>query len=231
MQYRRSLKKTEHDKRAYCALCFCGCYILVLGCQKFTSSWWRHHKETFAALLVLCAGNSHVPGEFPTQRPVTPSFEVFFDLLNKWLSKQSIRRCFETPSRSLRRHFNMQYRWSLNRTEHNKWFYCALCFCGCIMLCFSCWVSRIDLLTYVTHWGRVTHICVGNLTNIASDNGLSPERRQAIIWTNAGMMLIGPLGTNFSEILIEIQTFSLKKMRLKVSSAKWRPFCLGLNVF
>ena len=126
-EYRRSLKKTEHDKRAYCALCFCGCYILVLRCQKFTSSWWRHQKETFAALLVLCAGNSHVPGEFPTQRPVTPSFEVFFDLrLNKWLSKQSIRRCFETPSRSLWRHCNMQYRWSLNRTEHNNWFYFAL---------------------------------------------------------------------------------------------------------
>ena len=74
------------------------------------------------------------------------------------------------------------------------------------------------------------HICVGNLTIIGSDNGLSPGRRQAIIWTNAGILLIGPLGTNFSEILIEILTFSFKKMRLKVSSAKRRPFCLGLNV-
>ena len=55
-------------------------------------------------------------------------------------------------------------------------------------------------------------------------------RRQAIIWTNAGILLIGPLGTNFSEILIEILTFSFKKMRLKVLSAKRRPFCLGLNV-
>ena len=53
---------------------------------------------------------------------------------------------------------------------------------------------------------------------------------QAIIWTDAGLLLIGPLGTNFSEILIEILTFSFKKMRLKVSSAKRRPFCLGLNV-
>ena len=82
----------------------------------------------------------------------------------------------------------------------------------------------------LTHWGRVTHICVGNLTIIGSDNGLSPERRQAIIWTNAAILLIGPLGTNFSEILIEIQTFSLKKIRLKMASAKCRPFCLGLNV-
>ena len=82
----------------------------------------------------------------------------------------------------------------------------------------------------LTHWGRVTHICVGKLTIIGSDNGLSPGRRQAIIWTNAGILLIGPLGTNFSEILIEIVPFSFKKMRLKVSSAKRRPFCLGLNV-
>ena len=76
----------------------------------------------------------------------------------------------------------------------------------------------------------MTHKCVGKLTIIGSDNGLSPDRRQAIIWTNAGLLLIGPLGTNFSEILIEILTFSFKKMRLKVSSEKRRPFCLGLNV-
>ena len=86
------------------------------------------------------------------------------------------------------------------------------------------------LLVPLTHWGRETHICVGKWTIIVSDNGLSPGRRQAIIWTNAGILLIGPLGTNFNEILIEIQTFSFKKMHLKMSSAKWRPFCLGLNV-
>ena len=76
----------------------------------------------------------------------------------------------------------------------------------------------------------MTHICVGKLTIIGSDNGLSPGRRQAIIWTNAGVLLIGPLGTNFSEIFIGIKTFSFKKMYLKMSSAKGRPFCLGLNV-
>ena len=70
----------------------------------------------------------------------------------------------------------------------------------------------------------MTHICVSKLTIIGSDNGLSPDRRQAIFWTNAGILLIGPLGTNFSEISIEILTFSIKKMRLNVSSAKWRPF-------
>ena len=81
----------------------------------------------------------------------------------------------------------------------------------------------------LTHWDRVTHICVGNLTIIGSDNGLSPGRHQAIIWTNVGMLLIGPLGTNFSEMLIKIHTFSFKKIHLKTSSAKWRLFCLGLN--
>ena len=59
---------------------------------------------------------------------------------------------------------------------------------------------------------------------------MSPDRRQAIIWTNDGLLLIGPLGTNFIEILIEILTFSFNKMHLKVSSAKRRPFCLSLNV-
>ena len=76
----------------------------------------------------------------------------------------------------------------------------------------------------------MTHKCVGNQTIIDSDNGLSPGRRQAIIWTNALILLIRHLGTNFSDIVIEILSFSLKKMRFKVLSAKWRPFCLGLNV-
>ena len=95
----------------------------------------------------------------------------------------------------------------------------------------SNWINstRFPNLSHLTHWGRVTHICVGKLTTIGSDNGLSPGRRQAIIWINAGILLIEPLGANFSEISIEILTFSFKKMRFKVSSAKWRPFCLGLN--
>ena len=63
--------------------------------------------ETFSALLAPCAGNSPVPGEFPSQRPVTRSLDIFFDLsLNKRLSKRSRRRWFETPSRSLWRHCN-----------------------------------------------------------------------------------------------------------------------------
>ena len=82
----------------------------------------------------------------------------------------------------------------------------------------------------LTHWSRATHISVNKLTIIGSDNGLSPCQRQAIIWTNAGILLIGHLGTNFSETLIKIFTLSFKKMHLKISSEKWWPFCLGLNV-
>ena len=82
--------------------------------------------------------------------------------------------------------------------------------------------------SYLTHWGRVTHICVGKLTITGSDNGLSPGRRQAIIWSNAGILLSRTLGTNFSEILGEIHSFSFSKMHLKMS-AKWRLFGLDLN--
>ena len=92
----------------------------------------------------------------------------------------------------------------------------------------SCLVCVRDW--YLTYWGRVTHICVGNLTIIGSDNGLSPGWRQAINWTNAGILLVGRVGTKFSEILIQLLAFSFKKMRLKVSTATWRLFCLGINV-
>ena len=74
----------------------------------------------------------------------------------------------------------------------------------------------------LTHWGRMTHICVDNLTI----NCAVMTCRQTIIWTNAGISFIGPLGTHFSEIVIEIHMFSFKK----ISSGKCRPFCLGLNV-
>ena len=94
-------------------------------------------------------------------------------------------------------------------------------------------ISHKSILIYwidqLTHWGRVTHVCVSDLTSIGSDNGLSPGRRQAIIRTNAGILLIRPLGRNFSEFLVEIIIFSFKKTRLNVSSAKRRPFCLSLS--
>ena len=71
------------------------------------NAWWHHQMETFSALLAICVGNSPVPDEFPAQRPVTRSFDVFFDLHpNKQLSKQWWGCWFETPSWSLWRHRN-----------------------------------------------------------------------------------------------------------------------------
>ena len=64
---------------------------------------------------------------------------------------------------------------------------------------------------------------------IGSDNGLSPGRRQPIIWTNVGILVIGILGINFGRILIEIDAFSFNTMHMNLSSAKWSLFCLGLN--
>ena len=87
-----------------------------------------------------------------------------------------------------------------------------------LSMCFQLFMELI-------HWGRGMHICISKL----SYNGLSPGQCQAIIWTNAGILLIGSIGTNFSEILIEIQTFPFKKIHMKMSSAKC-PFCLSLNV-
>ena len=68
-----------------------------------------------------------------------------------------------------------------------------------------------------------------NAVSIGSDNGLSPVRRQAIIWTSVGLLSNGNLRTNFNEILIKMQNLSFTKMHLKISSAKWRPFCPGGN--
>ena len=101
------------------------------------NTWWRHQMETFSALLAICAGNSPVPGEFPTQRPVTRSFDAYFDLRpNKRLRKQSWGWWFETLSPPLRRHRNetafhegckinarlwFQFDISLLRFAHSSW--------------------------------------------------------------------------------------------------------------
>ena len=90
-----------------------------------------------------------------------------------------------------------------------------------------CFMTSISLHACIlTRWGRVTYICGSTLTIIDADNC----RRQDIIWTNVGILLIWPLGTNFSGILIGIHIFSFQKVYLKMSSEKWRPFWLCLNV-
>ena len=93
-------------------------------------------------------------------------------------------------------------------------------------------VSNKNVLNTLTHWGRVTHICVSNLTIIGSDNGLSPDRRQAIIWTNSGILLTGPLGTNFSEILIQnsksfIQENAFESVVCEMAAILSRPQCVN----
>ena len=90
-------------------------------------------------------------------------------------------------------------------------------------------IDTLDGLYHSIHWDRVTHICVRNLTIIGPGKGLSPGRRRAITRPNATLLSFEPLGTNLNEILIEINNFSLKKLHLKMSSAKWRLFHLGLT--
>ena len=83
-------------------------FIPPLTLNVVVTSWGRHQMETSSALLALCAGNSPVTGEFPTKRPVTRSFDAFFDLhLNKRLSKQSKDWWFETLSCPLWHHCNV----------------------------------------------------------------------------------------------------------------------------
>ena len=126
-------------KSIHCMIKLCG-YVMWPGPQAtgwhgpLTSrSWWRHQMETFSALLALSAGNSPVTGEYHSQRSVTRSFDVFFDLrLNKRSSKLSRRWWFETPWRSLWCHYNVlativlclspnvkitKYNWHLNVTD------------------------------------------------------------------------------------------------------------------
>ena len=110
-------------------LCRCKNFLVEIGAAQSNSqqranciistltrinSWWRHQIETFSALMAPCEGSSPVTVEFPLQRPVARSYDVFVDLrLNKRLSWQSRRRWFETPSRPLWRHCNIGYQRSL----------------------------------------------------------------------------------------------------------------------
>ena len=115
-------------------------------------------------------------------------------------------------------HYLKQWWSGLLTHTHPQWFNRILsgCFSG------STYCNAV-VKNVSNHWGRVTHICIDELWQHCSDNGLSPGRRQTIIWTNAGLLSIG---TIFNEIVVEIYI----KMSMKISSWKWRPSCLGLNV-
>ena len=101
---------------------------------------------------------------------------------------------------------------------------------SCLSECFTRNNTVQKKIKSLTHWGQVTHICVSKLTIIGSYNGLWPGRRQAIVWTNAGILLIGRLGTNFNEILIEIHAFSFKEIQVvwKMAAILFRPQCVNI---
>ena len=185
--------------------------------------------ETFSALLALCEG-------IHRSQVYTPHIGKGRRALMFFLSRpeQSKRRWFETPSRLSWHHCNdldeskIEFPSNLN----SDWNFCSDMWS--LHQCCSYPAYRIkspsiyEMIIEVvfiqspwlllrTHWGRLTHICVSKLTIIGSDNGLSPERRQTIIWTDAEILLAGPLGTNFSEILVGIQTFSFRTILLKMS--------------
>ena len=160
---------------------------------------WRHHTETLNAILTLCEWNQPIPDGFSS----------------KWLMVLFV--------------FSLTLSWKFGeknyRVAEESRRYDACVTSMQLVLSAACELNAMCL----TRWGRVTHICVSKLNIIGSDNGLPPGRRQAITWTNAGIQLIRTLGTDFSEILSEIHTFSFKKMHLKMSSTKRRQFCLSLN--
>ena len=108
----------------------------------WTTSWWRHQMETFSVLLAICAENSPVPGEFPAQRPVTRSFDVFFDLHpNKRLSKEWWGWWFETPSCPLWRHRNVL-------STLNNAFIITFCV-GTVVICYSnMWIKSSLIVTF-----------------------------------------------------------------------------------
>ena len=164
-------------------------------------SWWRHQMEIFYKLMPICAVDPPVTSDFPAQRPVTRSFDVFFDLrLNKRSSIQSGGWWLEILSRTLWRHCNGMIMVGPLRGKPPSPVVPLQSTSNVKLFCFLVWFL------------------------------LSPGRRQAIIWTNTGILLIRSQERNLNETLIEINIFSLKKMHLKIKSGKWRPFYVGLNV-
>ena len=133
-----------------CAVCLT---MFLWGLCNIGYSRWRHQMERFSALLALCARNSTVTGEFPSQRPILLSFDIFFDLrLNKRLSKQSWDWWFETPSRLLWRHCNAsEMHLSLTSFTHNVLLRC-----------------QIDLRIYKEHDSVIAVICRNVLSDLTT---------------------------------------------------------------
>ena len=153
--------------------------------------------ETLSALLAICAGNSPVPGEFPAQRPVTRSFDVFFDLrLNKRLRKQLWGWWSETLSCPLWRHCSdIEVLWVFTHPPPPP-------------------PSAAYMRQQI---GPALVRIMG--CRLCSDKSLS----QPVL----GSCQLDSLGTNFSDILSKVQNFLFTKMHLTILFSEWRPFCPG----
>ena len=148
---------------------------------------------------------------------------LMFSLIYTWINGW-VNNCEAGDFWRHRAHYDATVK--VDRLVHPKNFVYDACF-----VMFSC-DKLMANLNHIINSLRPSDAYMRQWSNqhCGSDNGLSPGRRQAIVRTNTGILLIRPSGTNFSDFLVEILTFSFKKMRLKVLSAKQRPFCLGLNV-
>ena len=138
--------------------------MLVKGAWGDICAWWRHRTETFSTLLALCAGNPPVTGEFPTQRPVTWSFDVSFDLcLNQHLSKQWRCSWCEMPLRSLWRHIcNVRAKFNLHHIFVSSWLYAII----------ASWHGKLSILLA---------LCEGNPL---ITSGFPSQRASTSSWTN-----------------------------------------------
>ena len=143
-------------------------------------SWWHHQMETFSGLLALCAGNSLVTSEFPSQRPVTRSFKVFFHLrLNKLWSKQFRHQWFEMPSHSLWCHCNdlcdFTSQWVINHLHPDYFFYPFVFKCSAL----KCWrFSSYSVRKSVTHLSYIVNTMAADDTVIyraRSSASISPK--------------------------------------------------------
>ena len=131
------------------------CFVVL--CRPILSTWWRHQMETFSALLALYAGNSPIHGEFPAQRPVMRSFDVFLDLrLNKRLSKQSWGWWFEKVSCPWRRHSNAMVQYLFTATRY--WI---------IQICYSWYLTSYHYNIFCNSLFMSITVLFGNIT--ASD--------------------------------------------------------------
>ena len=200
--------------------------------------------ETFSVLLALCAGNSPVNSEFPAQRPVTRSFDVFLicTWINGWVN---IREAGDLRRPRVHYYLTVMKEWwrikSVNQRQHSFLLKAVLPYRTKRLARQTVVIARQSTV-HVTSFHRShkkstnEHIEVwwhikASSTRFITDSGhgLLHAWRQAIAWTNAALLSMTPLGTHFSEIWAKMQTFSTMTMHWKMESAICRVFHSSLN--